>query len=98
MGVCRGRMANAWRRKTVRGAFHRDADAGRRRLNRVHGFLGKKRWDDPLQKHTDVEVEEAWQLVAQDLELVSPRKAISDPNASQNSPGEKVRNSHMMAD
>lgn len=41
---------DAWWRKAVRVVLRTEAYAGRRRLNRIHGFLGAKRWDETTPK------------------------------------------------
>lgn len=49
--------------------LHKEVDSGCQRFNRKHRFLGTRRWDDALQKHTGAEVEQPWQPKAKDLEL-----------------------------
>lgn len=44
-------------RKTVRGVLRSEADAGRQRLNRGHRLLGKRRWHETLQQHSENESE-----------------------------------------
>lgn len=59
---------HAWWHKTVRGVLHRDADVGRQCLNR--GLVPwQKAMGRSLQKHTDLEAEQPWQLTAQNREL-----------------------------
>lgn len=60
---------DTWWRKTPLVVLHRDTDAGRQRLNRGHTFFGKRRQDEALQQHSDVELEQPWQLTAQTREV-----------------------------
>lgn len=58
---------DAWWRHTIR-CLHGSsaADGTPNRLGRGHRQLGRRHWDDPIQRTTEPEFEGAWQSVAQD--------------------------------
>lgn len=44
---------DAWWRQTIHGVLHTEADLGRMRLNRGHRALGKRGWNEAIQKQSD---------------------------------------------
>lgn len=57
---------DAWWRHIARGVLHTDADPRRRRLICGHHGLGRRRWDEAIQRHGDDEMghEAPWHLHA----------------------------------
>lgn len=56
-------------RSTVKGVLQAASDAGRHHLNKGRGKVGKPRWDGALQRHSDIESKQLWQVTACDREV-----------------------------
>lgn len=78
----------AWRWKTLNAVPLRRSDPTRRRLNGGHRCLGRRRWDDLVQRHVDAakgedtpwheatQVRDAWCAMEADFVAGALRRAI----------------------
>lgn len=59
---------DAWWRHTIRGMHHTDADPSKTWLTTRRRTLGKRRWDDAVQKYVKLEASEEapWQDATED--------------------------------